>query len=178
MSGYSSGYESEAASSECPSVDETEKEPQQRRVRTKFTTEQIAKLEKIFSKHKYLDAGERMKTAQRLGLTETQVGRGPGGIPPVNLLCVPLVLSASSSLQVRTWFQNRRMKLKREVQDCFAAEVPQVTFRPLPLPLVPYQHQSMQQQHHYHPPAGQAVYLMNVPHMVPRQPPRPQPYFY
>ncbi|XP_003963708.1 homeobox protein vent1 [Takifugu rubripes] len=153
MSGYSSGYESEAASSECPSVDETEKEPQQRRVRTKFTTEQIAKLEKIFSKHKYLDAGERMRTAQRLGLTETQV---------------------------RTWFQNRRMKLKREMQDCFAAEVPQVMFRPLPL--VPFQHQSMlaqqQEQHHYHPPAGQAVYLLNVPHMVPRQPPRHQPYFY
>lgn len=82
MSGYSSGYESEAASSECPSVDETEKEPQQRRVRTKFTTEQVAKLEKIFSKHKYLDAGERMRTAQRLGLTETQVGRGPRWNPP------------------------------------------------------------------------------------------------
>lgn len=72
-SGDSSGYESEAASSEGLSVDEMEKECQQRRVRTKFTTEQINKLEKIFSKHKYLDAGERMKTAQKLSLTETQV---------------------------------------------------------------------------------------------------------
>lgn len=90
MSGYSSGYESEAATSECPSVDEAEQESQQRRVRTKFTPEQIDKLEKIFSKHKYLDAGERMKTAQRLGLTETQVGGGPplGGQPPGNLPCV------------------------------------------------------------------------------------------
>lgn len=67
------------------------------------------------------------------------------------------------------------MKLKREMQDCFAAEVPQVMFRPLPL--VPFQHQSMLAQHHHHhhhPPAGQADYLLNVPHMVPRH----QPYFY
>lgn len=76
MSGYSSGYESEAAASECPSVEEAERESQRRRARTKFTPEQIDKLEKIFSKHKYLDAGERMKTARRLGLTETQVRVG------------------------------------------------------------------------------------------------------
>lgn len=76
FSGYSSGYESEAASSECLSVDdgsEVEKDATQRRVRTKFTPEQINKLEKIFTKHKYLDAGERVKTAQKLNLTETQV---------------------------------------------------------------------------------------------------------
>lgn len=76
FSGYSSGYESEAASSECLSVDdgsEIERDGPQRRVRTKFTAEQINKLEKIFSKHKYLDAGERVKTAQKLNLTETQV---------------------------------------------------------------------------------------------------------
>ncbi|XP_041921936.1 homeobox protein vent1-like [Alosa sapidissima] len=93
ISGYSSGYESEAACSECPSVDdglEAEREGAQRRVRTKFTPEQIQKLEKIFSKHKYLDAGERTKTALKLNLSETQV---------------------------RTWFQNRRMKVKRDVQD-------------------------------------------------------------
>ena len=47
----------------------------QRRIRTKFTPEQIDKLEKIFSKHKYLDAGERVKTALKLGLSETQVSR-------------------------------------------------------------------------------------------------------
>lgn len=44
-----------------------------RRVRTKFSPEQIGKLEKIFTKHKYLDAGERVKTAQKLNLSETQV---------------------------------------------------------------------------------------------------------
>lgn len=80
VSGYSSGYESEAASSECLSVDEggeMEKDGQQRRVRTKFTPEQISKLEKIFNKHKYLDAGEREKTAQKLSLTATQVRGDP-----------------------------------------------------------------------------------------------------
>lgn len=75
-SGYSSGYESEAAASECASVEdghELEKEDVQRRIRTKFTPEQIDKLEKIFSKHRYLDAGERIKTALKLNLSETQV---------------------------------------------------------------------------------------------------------
>ncbi|XP_051503353.1 homeobox protein vent1-like [Myxocyprinus asiaticus] len=93
---YSSGYESEAAASECASVEdgpEMEQEGVQRRIRTKFTPEQIDKLEKIFNKHKYLDAGERVKTAIKLNLSETQV---------------------------RTWFQNRRMKLKREVQEMSA----------------------------------------------------------
>lgn len=57
-----------------------EKESQQRRVRTKFTAEQINKLEKIFSEHRYLDARERMRTAKKLGLTETQVQRPSVGI--------------------------------------------------------------------------------------------------
>lgn len=54
---------------------EAERECGQRRVRTKFTPEQIQKLEKIFNKHKYLDAGERAKTAMKLNLSETQVSR-------------------------------------------------------------------------------------------------------
>nr|XP_023825667.1 homeobox protein vent1 [Salvelinus alpinus] len=75
-SGYTSGYDSEAASSECPSVEEAsegERDGGQRRVRTRFTPEQIEKLEKIFTKHKYPDAGERVKTALKLNLSETQV---------------------------------------------------------------------------------------------------------
>uniref|UniRef100_A0A4W6DA41 Homeobox domain-containing protein n=1 Tax=Lates calcarifer TaxID=8187 RepID=A0A4W6DA41_LATCA len=65
---------------------------QQRRMRTKFTSEQISTLENTFSRHKYLGATQRKKFAEKLNLSETQVG-------------------------VKTWFQNRRMKLKREVQD-------------------------------------------------------------
>ncbi|XP_026211878.1 ventral homeobox [Anabas testudineus] len=141
ISGYSSGYESEAASSECLSVDEgseVDKDAPQRRVRTKFTPEQINKLEKIFSKHKYLDAGERVKTAQKLNLTETQV---------------------------RTWFQNRRMKLKREVQDYLAPQVAPVMFQPLP----PVHYHSMAGQQHHFPASGPAFYPLPVPQMVLQQ---------
>ncbi|XP_029306158.1 ventral homeobox [Cottoperca gobio] len=130
ISGYSSGYESEAASSDCVSVDEgsdTEKDGPQRRVRTKFTPEQISKLEKIFNKHKYLDAGERVKTAQKMNLTETQV---------------------------RTWFQNRRMKLKRDVQDYLAPQIPQVMFQRLP----PVQYHSVAGQRSHFPATGPAFY--------------------
>ncbi|CAK6962382.1 ventral expressed homeobox [Scomber scombrus] len=63
---------------------------QQRRMRTMFTSEQISKLENTFNKHKYLGATQRRKLAEKLNLSETQV---------------------------KTWFQNRRMKMKREVQD-------------------------------------------------------------
>lgn len=49
---------------------------QQRRLRTKFTTEQISKLESTFSKHKYLGATQRRKLAEKLNLSETQVGLG------------------------------------------------------------------------------------------------------
>ncbi|XP_015202073.2 homeobox protein vent1 [Lepisosteus oculatus] len=89
--GDSSGYESETASSECLSHEEdTEGESARRRIRTKFTSDQIYKLEKTFSKDKYLGATERLKLAAKLNLSE---------------------------IQVKTWFQNRRMKLKREMQD-------------------------------------------------------------
>lgn len=59
---------------------EAETDRPQRRVRTKFTPEQINKLEKIFSKHKYLEAGERVRAAQKLNLTETQVKADPSTI--------------------------------------------------------------------------------------------------
>ncbi|XP_058507586.1 ventral homeobox [Solea solea] len=143
ISGYSSGYESEATSSECHSMDE-EKDGPQRRVRTKFTPEQINKLEKIFNKHKYLDAGERVKTAQKLSLTETQI---------------------------RTWFQNRRMKLKREVQDYHTPQVPSVMFQSLP----PVQYHMMGQQRPHYPAAGPHYYPISVPQMVLQQPMSPHP---
>lgn len=74
-SGYSSGYESEAAASSIEDGSEGERDGgAQRRIRTKFTPKQIEKLEKIFNKHKYLDASERVQTAQSLNLSETQVG--------------------------------------------------------------------------------------------------------
>ncbi|XP_051773582.1 ventral homeobox [Ctenopharyngodon idella] len=151
-SGYSSGYESEAAASECASVEDgndVEKDGATRRIRTKFTPEQIDKLEKIFNKHKYLDAGERVKTALKLNLSETQV---------------------------RTWFQNRRMKLKREVQEMRADYLLPPMVLPhvhpvqyhcydrqrLPFPQGPLMHQIPSQQH----------MMPHLPHhhlMMPRQ---------
>ncbi|XP_058507587.1 ventral expressed homeobox [Solea solea] len=98
--GYTSGSESEVAD------DSEEEAAQQRRIRTKFTSDQISKLENIFSKHKYLGATQRRKFAEKLNLSETQV---------------------------KTWFQNRRMKLKREVQDLRPAflSVPAALLPPL-----------------------------------------------
>uniref|UniRef100_A0A9J7Z8D2 Homeobox domain-containing protein n=1 Tax=Cyprinus carpio carpio TaxID=630221 RepID=A0A9J7Z8D2_CYPCA len=87
----------------------------QRRVRTKFSSDQISRLEKTFSKHKYLGATQRRRTAEKLQLSETQL---------------------------KTWFQNRRMKLKREVQDARAAEF----FVVLP-PATSFQHPAASGQH-------------------------------
>ncbi|KAG8435295.1 hypothetical protein GDO86_013302 [Hymenochirus boettgeri] len=69
----------------------------QRRLRTAFTSQQIAKLEQAFSKLRYLGASERKKLATSLKLSE---------------------------IQVKTWFQNRRMKLKRQIQDQQHSMVP------------------------------------------------------
>ncbi|XP_029524909.2 homeobox protein vent1-like [Oncorhynchus nerka] len=126
-SGYTSGYDSEAVSSECPSVEEAsegERDGGQRRVRTRFTPEQIEKLEKIFNKHKYPDAGERVKTALKLNLSETQV---------------------------RTWFQNRRMKLKRELQEYPVQS--QMMFQPIR----PFQYHGFREQQ-LSPAANHVIY--------------------
>ncbi|XP_063290167.1 homeobox protein vex1-like [Pelobates fuscus] len=61
-----------------------------RRLRTAFTCEQIATMEKTFKKGKYLTQSSRRKLANKLQLSENQI---------------------------KTWFQNRRMKQKRETQD-------------------------------------------------------------
>jgi len=162
ISGYSSGYESEAASSECPSVDDgmdAEREGAQRRVRTKFTPEQIQKLEKIFNKHKYLDAGERAKTSQKLNLSETQV---------------------------RTWFQNRRMKVKREVQDLradyLAPGLPTMLYSAVPS--VQYQNYRGQPipfaaaTNMFYPAMGQQVPVQQMISHPPVHPAMPASYYY
>ncbi|KAK9964873.1 hypothetical protein ABG768_006006 [Culter alburnus] len=110
----SCGYTS-ASESDVGEDSEGESGPQ-RRVRTKFTSEQISSLEKTFSKHKYLGATQRRKIAEKLHLSETQV---------------------------KTWFQNRRMKLKREVQDMRAADFFVPTVLP---PVTSFQHHAMSGQ--------------------------------
>lgn len=60
-----------------------------------FTTNQMAVLEKNFSKQKYLSIPERLDLAKDLDLTEQQV---------------------------KTWFQNRRTKWKRQLSEQDKAE--------------------------------------------------------
>ncbi|XP_004614213.2 homeobox protein BarH-like 2 [Sorex araneus] len=79
---------------EAPGSSESETEqpaPRQkkpRRSRTIFTELQLMGLEKKFQKQKYLSTPDRLDLAQSLGLTQ---------------------------LQVKTWYQNRRMKWKKMV---------------------------------------------------------------
>ncbi|XP_073537744.1 homeobox protein vent1-like [Phyllobates terribilis] len=62
----------------------------QARLRIAFSSHQLSKLEESFKKQRYLGALERKRLACTLHLTE---------------------------IQVKTWFQNRRMKLKRQIQE-------------------------------------------------------------
>ncbi|KAG7255884.1 hypothetical protein CRUP_038627 [Coryphaenoides rupestris] len=61
-----------------------------RKSRTAFTNHQIYELEKRFLYQKYLSPADRDQIAQQLGL---------------------------SNAQVITWFQNRRAKLKRDLEE-------------------------------------------------------------
>jgi hypothetical protein len=61
-------------------------ERKKRKVRSVFTHEQLAGLERAFADKKYLSVPDRIQLAIKLELKETQV---------------------------KTWFQNRRMKEKK-----------------------------------------------------------------
>ncbi|NWH56055.1 VEX1 protein, partial [Geococcyx californianus] len=60
------------------------------RSRTKFSAAQLQELERSFREQRYLGAGEKRRLAAALSLSQSQI---------------------------KTWFQNRRMKLKRQTQD-------------------------------------------------------------
>uniref|UniRef100_UPI00358F0625 homeobox protein ceh-1-like n=1 Tax=Myxine glutinosa TaxID=7769 RepID=UPI00358F0625 len=87
-----SGYESETAEGSRVPVAERVPGPvgSARRIRIAFSPSQLGRLERRFRKQRYLTVAERQDLARQLGLTD---------------------------MQVKTWFQNRRMKLKREVQE-------------------------------------------------------------
>ncbi|XP_042314400.1 homeobox protein VENTX [Sceloporus undulatus] len=77
-----------------------------RRLRTAFSLEQISTLESSFKRHRYLGAAERRKLATKMQLSE---------------------------VQIKTWFQNRRMKLKRQMQEMRSEAYHTVPFySPLP----------------------------------------------
>ncbi|XP_076968567.1 homeobox protein BarH-like 2 isoform X2 [Tamandua tetradactyla] len=76
------------ASSESETEQPVPRQKRPRRSRTIFTELQLMGLEKKFQKQKYLSTPDRLDLAQSLGLTQ---------------------------LQVKTWYQNRRMKWKKMV---------------------------------------------------------------
>nr|AJS19016.1 vent 1 [Ptychodera flava] len=78
------------AASEAESDSSGEGSIKRKKARTAFTQQQIVELEKKFRQQKYLSATERNTFAQRIGISDTQV---------------------------KTWFQNRRMKWKRQRKD-------------------------------------------------------------
>ncbi|KAL3041857.1 hypothetical protein OYC64_019938 [Pagothenia borchgrevinki] len=94
-----SGYESEGGRSLSPSAptDCTSTPPASppsgRRPRTAFTAEQISSLERAFKRNAYLGTQDKSELCKKLSLSDKQI---------------------------RNWFQNRRMKLKRTVQDALA----------------------------------------------------------
>lgn len=70
--------------------DEDEMYRKRKKARTAFSREQVADLEKKFQEKKYLSSAERGELAEKLKL---------------------------SDMQVKTWFQNRRMKFKRQSEE-------------------------------------------------------------
>ncbi|XP_055063520.2 ventrally expressed dharma/bozozok antagonist [Misgurnus anguillicaudatus] len=92
-----SGYESEGGRSLSPAASKDSAPSASpstgRRPRTAFTAEQINSLEKAFKRNAYLGAQDKAELCKRLNLSDKQI---------------------------RNWFQNRRMKLKRTVQDSLA----------------------------------------------------------
>ncbi|XP_012705229.3 ventrally expressed dharma/bozozok antagonist [Fundulus heteroclitus] len=95
-----SGYESEGGQPHSPSTHATSTSstsppspPVGRRPRTAFTAEQISSLERAFKRNAYLGTQDKAELCKKLNLSDKQI---------------------------RNWFQNRRMKLKRTVQDALA----------------------------------------------------------
>lgn len=77
-------------STSCSGPEDDDEMRRKKKARTAFSREQVADLEKKFQEKKYLSSAERGELAEKLKL---------------------------SDMQVKTWFQNRRMKFKRQSEE-------------------------------------------------------------
>ncbi|XP_066936349.1 barH-like 2 homeobox protein [Clytia hemisphaerica] len=66
--------------------------PKRRAFRHTFTPYQVVQLEKLFEQSRYLSSSERMRMSRELKMTDNQL---------------------------KTWYQNRRTKLKREITEMY-----------------------------------------------------------
>ncbi|NXI13739.1 VEX1 protein, partial [Irena cyanogastra] len=85
-----SARQREAAERRSPGLEAVSVGAASGRPRTKFSAAQLQELERSFREQRYIGAGEKRRLAAALNLSQSQI---------------------------KTWFQNRRMKFKRQTQD-------------------------------------------------------------